>query len=509
LRVSVLVHNGVMKDARVIKQALTLERAGHQVTIHGISPTANATTHYLPGTEIPVLLEPPIPTSKAKSLKQELIKSVMAPSRMFRYGVMWPLQLAELGSVLALAWWFVRGLQERAPNQLSEQASLAIALLLGAVTSVAFGRFRRWQWKVIGQRLRRGASSATKKKSTSPPISMSKLGHTQQSRYHRLSGALLNSLQRHPAPEVVHLHDHVALSLAGEIKARFDVQLVWDAHEIYEALAGVNPERAQENAALIAANQGFVDHFITINASIARFYKEHYPELPTANVVMNAAVAGPMPQYDGRLHAAAALPRTQQILLFQGGFGPDRGLPQLVEAAFSLPPEWTLVMMGWGPLETELRALASQAQRADDCPAVVFLPGVPQQELQQWTAGATIGVIPYENTSLNHLYCTPNKLWEYPAAGVPVLASDLVEMATILEAYPFGFLLPREFTSADIVSVVTGLSAQMITQARANASRFLEANNWSVWEKNLLAVYQEIGDNRVKIGRQSLASNPS
>jgi len=138
LRVSVLVHNGVMKDARVIKQALTLERAGHQVTIHGISPTANATTHYLPGTEIPVLLEPPIPTSKAKSLKQELIKSVMAPSRMFRYGVMWPLQLAELGSVLALAWWFVRGLQERAPNQLSEQASLAIALLLGAVTSVAF-----------------------------------------------------------------------------------------------------------------------------------------------------------------------------------------------------------------------------------------------------------------------------------------------------------------------------------------------------------------------------------
>ena len=138
---------------------------------------------------------------------------------------------------------------------------------------------------------------------------------------------------------------------------------------------------------------------------------------------------------------------------------------------------------------------------------MVFLPGVPQHELQQWSAGATLGVIPYENTSLNHLYCTPNKLWEYPSAGVPVLCSDLIEMTAVLEKYEFGFLLPREFSSADIVSVVSGLSSERLATARVNCTSWLEANNWSVWERNLLAIYDNIRTARQgSDGRAALAS---
>lgn len=514
MRVAVLVHNSVMNDARVIKEAVTLWQAGHQVVIHGISATERAVLNALPGTNIAVFLEPPIAPLK-KAAGSPLEKAAGSPTshqqvfgkNALRLGLMWPLQLLELSLAVMLIWWSARQLHDRYASDLGEHALLGITLLLGALASAAFGRFRRWQWKAISGWLRRRDSITAKNASPSPQVSAPEVPSPPGSRYRRLSQALLTSLERHPAPDIIHLHDHVALTLARELKARYNAPLTWDAHEIYEELAGADTERARDNAAIIAANQGYVDHFITINTSIARFYQEHYPDLPAARIVMNATVSGPVPQDDGRLHAAAALPRTQKILLFQGGFGPHRGLHQLVEAAPRLPPEWTLVMMGWGNLERELRELASKQPRAGECPAVVFLPGVPQQELQQWTAGATLGVIAYENTSLNHLYCTPNKLWEYPSAGVPVLVSDLVEMAAMLKPHPYGFLLPREFTSADIVSAVTGLTAQMLADAQANAARFLEANNWSVWEQNLLAVYQEIGDRLAALAQQKPATD--
>lgn len=490
LRVAVLVHNSVMNDARVIKEALTLWKAGHQVTIHGISPKEFAVQQVLPDTGVAVFLEPPVIARERKLLRKA---SRTSASGAVRFGLMWPLQLLEIGLLGGLMWWVLSGLHDAYAGAVGTPAFLGIALLMGAIAAVAFGRFRREQWKVLGAYLRHSATSRPQQHTTPPAAQAALAQSTPGARYHRLSQALLKSLEQQPAPDVIHLHDHVALTLARELKARYRVPLVWDAHEIYEELASAEPDRARDNAAIIAANHAYVDHFITINASIARFYGQQYPGLPTAKIVMNATIVGPVPEDDGRLHAAAALPRTQKILLFQGGFGLHRGLHQLVEAAAGLPAEWTLVLMGWGKLESELRTLASQQPRAGACPAVVFLPGVPQQELQQWTAGATLGVIPYENTGLNHLYCTPNKLWEYPCAGVPVLASDLVEMAAMIKTHQFGFLLPREFTGKDIISALTGLTDQALAEARANAARFLEVNNWSVWEQNLLAIYQEIG----------------
>ena len=42
------------------------------------------------------------------------------------------------------------------------------------------------------------------------------------------------------------------------------------------------------------------------------------------------------------------------------------------------------------------------------------------------TAGADLGVIPYQPVDLNHDLCSPNKFFEFVQAGVPVVAHDLV-----------------------------------------------------------------------------------
>lgn len=301
-----------------------------------------------------------------------------------------------------------------------------------------------------------------------------------------LAGAIVRELK----PDAVHLHDHVSFTAAPVYKETLGVPITWDAHEIYQELASGDEERTQASAAIIRENAPLADHFVTINESIARFYAGLDIGLPPATVLPNASMRSDALAYDGRLHALTGLPRERRILLFQGGLGRHRGVEQLVRAAQSLNDEWSVVLMGWGPLRAELEAEASNQPKAHDgTPRVVFIDGVPQAELPHWTAGATLGAIPYENNCLNHLYCTPNKLWEYPLAGVPILASDLEEMGPVIREHGIGALVPREFTSDDIAARVNELDTDALATMRTNCARYAETNHWGAFDDRLTAVY--------------------
>ena len=47
-------------------------------------------------------------------------------------------------------------------------------------------------------------------------------------------------------------------------------------------------------------------------------------------------------------------------------------------------------------------------------------------------------VVPYQATCLNNFICTPNKMFEYIAAGLPILANDLPEMRKFIAGYDIG-----------------------------------------------------------------------
>ena len=85
-----------------------------------------------------------------------------------------------------------------------------------------------------------------------------------------------------------------------------------------------------------------------------------------------------------------------------------------------------------------------------------MIPPVEHQVLLEWTSSAHLGIIPYENI-VNHLDCTPNKLWEYPAANVPFVATDLIEINRFVGNYDVAYLLPREFKSSDISATINAI----------------------------------------------------
>ena len=46
---------------------------------------------------------------------------------------------------------------------------------------------------------------------------------------------------------------------------------------------------------------------------------------------------------------------------------------------------------------------------------------------------ADVGMIPFLNTSLNNFHGLPNKIFEYIAAGIPVVASDFPQLRAVID----------------------------------------------------------------------------
>ena len=85
-----------------------------------------------------------------------------------------------------------------------------------------------------------------------------------------------------------------------------------------------------------------------------------------------------------------------------------------------------LVMMGPGAdVSCKLKRIASWTVRWGS--ASFFAMRCRRQNCSITPAGE-LGIIPYQSIDLNSRYCTPNKLFDFIVAGLPILANDLPEL---------------------------------------------------------------------------------
>jgi glycosyltransferase involved in cell wall biosynthesis len=536
MKVCMLVYNNGTRDGRVMKEAHTLRAAGHEVTVIGIpDDEAGAPVEYLSdGVRVYRVMWQA--NAYFKLLRSALFRvvPVLAVFGLLLWGIVrlfnWALSahgplsglgawLGNLGAQMANASWSDAGY------------AIAFALVALAVGYVCWRLIREYALAVgAGVSLRsdekdmmlRYAEAMFKEqpyqdlefprpKSRIPswiPDFVLELilepldwfgGKSGRFTLYRYRSEEMAALAIKLKPDVIHCHDCMALPTGFLVKRALNLPLVYDAHEIYEFAAarafGINDYYARLHRRYLP----HVDRFITINDSIALFYRYAYPDAPPAVVISNATNKAAAFTYDGRLHAAAGLPPSQKILLYQGGFTQERGLPNLVRAGHLLPDGWTLVMLGWGPLSGYLKQVAvfaAQRERKRNGAAdmkVRFLSAVPPRELRLWTAGASAGIIPYESGLLNHWFCSPNKLWEYPNAGVPLIVQPFPELKKVVETFGCGWVLPDSPTPGQIADLIASLNDEMIRRAREGCRRFIEADCWeSVYEPRLIELYAQI-----------------
>ena len=506
MNICMIVFNNATRDGRVMREAHTLRAAGHAVTVIGV-PESGVTA-----------LEETL-SDGVKVIRVPWQERVYRKHRILSILRLIPCAAAFVGALYGLyrlfTWLFAaNGPAAQIWSRLA-QLSLPAAVVL-AVTLLAFCYTVRIVGRAVlsavsrrqkeNDAIRRAVIAGTAGDSVgrSFPAIQSRIPNWMPDFLLEIIAEPLNrlgartgnfSLYRYRSrelaaaaigrkPDVIHCHDCVALPAGWLVKKTLGIPLIYDAHEIYEAVAARRFGATDYFARVHRKYLPHLDGFVVVNDSAATYYRHAYPTPPEAVVIRNATNAAPVGPYDGRLHNAAGLPASEKILLYQGGFTKDRGLPTLVRSGALLAEGWSLVLMGWGPLENELKRIAGGSAK------VQFLRAVRAAELLSWTQGATAGIVPYEDTILNHWIATPNKLWEYPNAGVPLIVQPFPEMRRIVETYKCGWILPAEFTPRAIADLVESLTDEAIAQAKLGCERFSEEDSWaSIYRQRLLSLY--------------------
>lgn len=207
--------------------------------------------------------------------------------------------------------------------------------------------------------------------------------------------------------------------------------LVYDSHEYWTEVPEL-VERPVTRAVWLWMERWMfprVDAAMTVNGSIARIYAEKYG-VPV-HVVRN------MPFYaQAPLEAAPK----EKVLLYQGALNIGRGVELMIEAMRYLP-DYRLVVVGTGTIEEPLRKLAAAKPFGQ---LVEFKGYVQAQHLRSVTSQAVLGMSLEEDRGASYHLALPNKLFDYIQAGVPVLVSDLPEMAAVVRDHGVGEVLAAQ-----------------------------------------------------------------
>jgi glycosyltransferase involved in cell wall biosynthesis len=288
--------------------------------------------------------------------------------------------------------------------------------------------------------------------------------------------------------EVIHANDLDTLPAAFAASLIKGVHLVYDTHEYF---LGV-PEL--QNRPWVRRVWAFWERLIfprlkyvfTVNQGIAQLYERDYGLKPQVirNVPMHIRERANTVQ---RLDLG--IPEDVPLLVIQGsGLNVDRGLEEAVQSLHHLPHAW-LMLIGNGDALPALKQLA-----ADEglLPRILFLPKMAYPEMMARTALADVGLSVDKDTNINYRFSLPNKIFDYMAAGVPVLASPLPEVQQVIEHYCAG-VIAREVSPEAIAEAANVL----IARGKSHFEPALRAASADlVWEREAIpmeACYRRLG----------------
>ena len=291
--------------------------------------------------------------------------------------------------------------------------------------------------------------------------------------YRRALGVVLRE-----RPALIHCNDYNTMWIGAAARVLTSARVVYDSHELW-------PDRNQRPEwrwwllfceailvrcahAVVAASPGYAD-------VMARRYRIDRP-----------AVVRNIPEL-GRVSAPENADWTRDLLVYAGAITVHRGLEQAITAV-SLLPGVRLRVLGPGRAEylDMLRNLADSLGVGD---RVDLLPPVSPGDVIDEVAKASVGLALFQPVCLSHELVAPNKLFEYMAAGLPTLASDLPVVRATLDEWGCG-LTARATDPQDIASRARELlEPSRNAQMRRAAARAATQVTWSRERAVLEQVY--------------------
>ena len=232
-----------------------------------------------------------------------------------------------------------------------------------------------------------------------------------------------------------------------------------------------------------------VDLMVSVSHAASDYFAQEY-HIQKPMVITNCALASENVSQPAEKNEGFEV-------LNHGGFYAGRGYDLMVEAAPLRKeyPEIRLALRGFGSIENQLHKRAGDLNATN----VVFYPKVKVEELIPLAAGSMVGVAITEPVCLNFKLSVSNKLFEYAAAGLPVIMSDIPEHRYLNEKFQFGLILPDN-SPQSLADAVLQLyqNSELYQQLAENSKRMSQELNWENEFARLIRAEREIlkGNNR-------------
>ena len=162
------------------------------------------------------------------------------------------------------------------------------------------------------------------------------------------------------------------------------------------------------------------------------------------------------------------------VVTFVGTLKPWHGVDVLLRARAQAHKDWQLRIIGDGPMRAELDDLARSLGIDVD-----FRGAVAPDVIPQHMAGTAIGVAPYPAMDTDSdQYFSPLKVYEYMAAGLPVVASRVGQLPEIMGES--AYLVPPSDPEA-LAEALDALVANPVERARVGSDNRRQAEREHSW----------------------------
>lgn len=225
----------------------------------------------------------------------------------------------------------------------------------------------------------------------------------------------------HPA-DVVHAHDFSALPVGFDLAQEWGVPLVYDSHELWSGRPRVGrptPRKAKREAKAEGRLGSSATIVLTVGEGVARALREQC-SWPDIRVVRNTFPRSVAPTQ--RVGAPTGA-------VYAGRIAPFRELEVIARASRSIDLPITLI----GPADAQF---LSRFDRG----ATRIEGSRPADEVDAVLADAGLALVTHSDKWANHRLALPNKLFHAVRAGVPVVATDVGELALIVREHDLGEL---------------------------------------------------------------------
>lgn len=269
--------------------------------------------------------------------------------------------------------------------------------------------------------------------------------------------------------------------LSAKIKGK---TLIFDSHEYFTEVPELVNRKLVKNIWL-AIEKSIVPKLkynITVSPSIAQLYLEKYGVPFT--VVRNVPTLKDVPSKSKSnfIKASLKISETDNVIVYQGAINMGRGIELLIEAMLHMH-QVSLLIIGMGDIFDDLVALVNKYELTEK---VKFTGKIPFEKILPYTLVGDIGCSLEEDLGLNYRYALPNKLFDYLQAGLPVIVSNLPDMASIVNSYNTGMVL-YERTPEALSSILTEMlsNTSQFKKWQQNALNAAKSLNWNVEKEKL------------------------